>query len=174
MKLYERMIRLIDYSDKMSKLCIELNKQINEETLQDYDAKIKMNTLFREYNNSIVESLVGFDRSDIFDEDIQRQVNHLLEDASQELFYNVCILCEIINHIRFIKFGKSDAVYFSKKIYDISERIHTSAIAIKFSDYCYVERGLLKKEDIYKDLKKDNNVNIIESIKLYKRNIKEG
>lgn len=173
MKLYERMIRLMDYSDKMSKLCIELNKQINEETLKDYDTKIKMITLFGEYHNSMVESLSDFDISAIFDEDIRRQVNYMLIDVSQELFYNIYILCEILKHIRFINYGEADAKHFSKKIYDISERINTSATAIKFSDYCYVERGLLKKEDIYKDLKEDNDVNILESIKLHKGDIKE-
>ena len=152
MKLYERMIKLLDYSDKMCKLCIELNKQIDEETLKDYDTKIKLTTLFGEYNNSMVESLSGFDISAIFDEDIQRKVNYMLIDVSQELFYNVCILCEILKHIRFIKYGEADAKYFSKKIYDITERISESASSIKFSDYCYVERGLLKKEEIYPDL----------------------
>ena len=153
MKLYERMIKLLDYSDKLCKLCIELNTKINNDENIHYDSKVMLITLFKEYNNSMVESLSGFDISTIFDEDIQRQVKHIRDDDSNELFYNIGILCEVLDHIRFQEYGKADAKYFSKKIYDISERIATSASSIKFSDYCYVERGLLKKEEIYPELK---------------------
>ena len=157
-KLYERMIRLIDYTDKMCNVCTSLGTDIHDEKLE-YDSKMKYQSLISEYNNSIVETLCEFDVSKIFDEEIRNQVKYLMNDKFQEMFYTMSILKEIMDHIRFNKFGQKDAIEFIKRLYDIVSDIAEIATGIKFSDYCYVERRLLKKKDIYPELyvKKEKN-----------------
>ena len=150
-KLYERMVRLIDYTDKMCNVCMSLGKDIHAGKLE-YDSKIKYQSLMSEYNNSIVETLCEFNVSKIFDEEIRNNVKCLIDDKFQEMFYTMSILQEIMNHIRFNKFGQRDAIEFSKRLYNIMSDIDEIATSIKFSDYCYVERGLLKKKDIYPEL----------------------
>ena len=157
-KLYERMIRLIDYTDKMCNVCMSLGTDIHDEKLE-YDSKMKYQSLISEYNNSIVETLCELDVSKIFDEEIRNQVKYLMDDKFQEMFYTMSILKEIMNHIRFNKFGQNDSIEFIKRLYDIMVDIAEIAHSIKHSDYCYVERGLLKKKDIYPELyvKKEKN-----------------
>ena len=87
--------------------------------------------------------------NEIFDDEIKNNVSQI-QKLSEKLFYKKNILCQILIHEKFEEYGKKDALEFLKETYDIIEKISFIADGIKCSDFCYVERGLLKKEDIYK------------------------
>lgn len=146
--LYNQNINIIHICEKLCETCIALKETLQENILHDNTRFSAINT-FNVGMICLKNTIAEIKTNEIFDDEIKNNVSQI-QKLSEKLFYKKNILCQILIHEKFEEYGKKDALEFLKETYDIIEKISFIADGIKCSDFCYVERGLLKKEDIYK------------------------
>ena len=145
--LYNHSINIIYFCEKLSDTCVALEETLQQNIKHSNNRYSSINT-FNVGTIHLKNELAKIKIDEIFDGNIIDNVNQI-QKLSEKLFYKENILCQILIHEKFEEFGKNDTLQFLKEIFDILEKISFIAGTIKCSDYCYVERGLFKKEDIY-------------------------
>ena len=148
-KVYETTIAILDNCDNLISIILPHLKQ----------EKISMVSLNKDL--SVIESyikniqdkvLMIKSKNGIRDDEVFTDVNTARDNAELMIYF-----IDIINHFAKMYFDKKYTFVVNSiivkeitknlvELYDIICNFTTTVTSIKFSDYCYIERGLIKKE----------------------------
>ena len=148
--VYEASISIINMSESMFDILIQYNDR-EKIKIRDEEFKDSINSI-KTLNNVITKNLDSIDIGNVsnIDPDIAREISTIIEENKAIDYY-----CEMIKKsLTFVDkipdiTIKGTVIDFLKSIYTIIDIIINESRGLKHSDYCYVERGLLKQEDIY-------------------------
>ena len=149
-KVYEASISIINMSESMFDILIQYNDR-EKIKIRDEEFKDSINSI-KTLNNVITKNLDSIDIGNVSntDPDVAREISTIIEENKAIDYY-----CEMIKKsLTFVDKTLDSTINgtiidFLKSIYTSIDITINESRSVKHSDYCYVERGLFKQEDIY-------------------------